>query len=165
MRAYNMNRNPTKCAFGVSAGKFLRFMVTQRGIKVNLDQIRAVMEMSALSNKKELQCLTSCLAALGCFITRFIDKLRFFFLTLKEANTTIWMNDYERAFEEIKRYLTQPPILSNLELGEQLYMYLVVFDYAVSAVLFHHLKDKEQRPVYYVNKTMVDVETQYSKME
>ena len=35
MRAYNMKLNPTKCVFGVSARKFLEFMVTQRGIEIN----------------------------------------------------------------------------------------------------------------------------------
>ena len=75
------------------------------------------------------------------------------------------MSDYELAFEEIKCYLTQPPILSSLQLGEQLYIYLAISDCAVSAVLFRYVKDKEQRLVYYVSKTMVDVETQYSKIE
>ncbi|RVW56995.1 hypothetical protein CK203_070572 [Vitis vinifera] len=51
-------------------------MVTQRGIEVNLDQIRVVIETLALSNKKELQCLIGCLAELGRFISRFTDKLR-----------------------------------------------------------------------------------------
>ena len=54
LRRYNMKLNPSKCAFGVSADKFLGFMVTQRGIEVNLDQIKAVMETPAPSNKKEL---------------------------------------------------------------------------------------------------------------
>ena len=44
MKAYNMKLNPTKCAFVVSIGKFLRFLVTQRGIEVNPDQIKAIME-------------------------------------------------------------------------------------------------------------------------
>ena len=44
-------------------------------------------------------------------------------------------------------------------------MYLAVSDYAFNAILFHHVSDKEQRHVYYVSKEMVDVETQYSKME
>ena len=34
LRKYDMKLNPSKCAFGVSAGKFLRFMVSQRGIKL-----------------------------------------------------------------------------------------------------------------------------------
>ncbi|RVW28042.1 hypothetical protein CK203_097974 [Vitis vinifera] len=65
MKAYNMKLNPTKYAFGVNAGKFLGFMVTQRGIGVNPGQIKVVMETPALSSKKELQCLTSRLATLA----------------------------------------------------------------------------------------------------
>ncbi|RVW23209.1 hypothetical protein CK203_099551 [Vitis vinifera] len=97
------------------------------------------MEMSALSNR-ELQRLTGRLAALGRFIARFIDKLWPFFLALKGENTTGWTNDCKQALEKIKRYFTQPPILSCLEPGEQLYM-------------------------YYVSKAMVGIETRYFKME
>ncbi|RVW82092.1 Retrovirus-related Pol polyprotein from transposon 17.6 [Vitis vinifera] len=57
MKTYNMKLNLAKCAFGVSAGKFLGFMVTQRGIEVNLDQIKAVMETFSSSSKKS--CNTS----------------------------------------------------------------------------------------------------------
>lgn len=65
LRKYGMKLNPTKCAFGVSLGKFMGFMVTQRGIEVNPDQIKVVANMLAPMNKKELQCLTSKLVALG----------------------------------------------------------------------------------------------------
>ncbi|RVW36404.1 hypothetical protein CK203_083824 [Vitis vinifera] len=75
------------------------------------------------------------------------------------------MNVGEQAFDEVKHYLTKSPILSSPHSGEQLYMYLAVFDCAISVVLFCHVKDKEQRLVYYVTKTMVDVETQYSIIE
>ena len=44
-------------------------------------------------------------------------------------------------------------------------MYLVVSDCAVSVVLFRHIRDKEQRFIYYVSKVMVDAETRYSRME
>ncbi|RVW20895.1 hypothetical protein CK203_113694 [Vitis vinifera] len=117
-----MKLNPSKCAFGVNVGKFLGFMVTQRGIEVNPDQIKAVIETFAPSSKKELQRLTGRLATLGRFIARFTDKLRSLFLALKGASTTGWTEDYQSVFEEIKRYLTQPPILSSPQPGEQLYI-------------------------------------------
>ncbi|KAL6347536.1 hypothetical protein AAG906_026060 [Vitis piasezkii] len=60
-----MKLNPSKCAFGVSAGKFLGFMVSQRGIEVSPDQVKAVMETPPPRNKKELQRLTGKLVALG----------------------------------------------------------------------------------------------------
>ncbi|RVW67552.1 Retrovirus-related Pol polyprotein from transposon 17.6 [Vitis vinifera] len=70
---YGMKLNPSKCAFGVSAGKFLGFMVSQRGIEVSPDQVKAVMETPPPRNRKELQCLTGKLVALGRFIARFTD--------------------------------------------------------------------------------------------
>ena len=63
-----MKLNPAKCAFGVNGSKFLGFMVTQRGMEVNLNQIRAVMETFAPNNKNELQHLTGRLATLRRFI-------------------------------------------------------------------------------------------------
>ncbi|RVW61782.1 hypothetical protein CK203_066313 [Vitis vinifera] len=53
---YGMKLNLSKC-FGVSAGKFLGFMVSQRGIEVSPDQVKAVMETPPHRSKKELQRL------------------------------------------------------------------------------------------------------------
>ena len=45
LRSYNMKLNPSKCMFGVTAGKFLGFMVSQKGIEVNPEKVRAIMEL------------------------------------------------------------------------------------------------------------------------
>ena len=84
---------------------------------------------------------------------------------LKGASVTGLTDECKREFNKVKCYLTHPPILSSSQSGEQLYIYLAMFDCAVNIVLFRHVKDKEQRLVYYVSKTIVDVETWYSKME
>ena len=112
LRKYGMKLNPAKCVFGVSLGKFLGFLVTQRGIDVNSDQVKAVANTLAPTNK-ELQRLTGKLVALGRFISRFTDKMKLFFLTLREVNKSRWTESYQNAFEEIKQYLSQPPILSS----------------------------------------------------
>ena len=54
LRSYNMKLNSGKCAFGVTAGKFLGFMVSQRGIEANPDKIWAIMEMAPPRNVKEV---------------------------------------------------------------------------------------------------------------
>ena len=59
----------------------------------------------------------------------------------------------------------QPPILSSPIPKEKLYMYLVVSEWAISAVLFRCPSPKEQKPIYYVSRALADVETRYSKME
>ncbi|XP_034707085.1 uncharacterized protein LOC117930552 [Vitis riparia] len=160
-----MKLNPAKCAFGVSSGKFLGFMVTQRGIEINPDQVKAVANMLAPTNKKQLQRLTGKLVALGRFIARFTDKMKPFFLALRDINKSGWTQNCQNAFEEIKRYLSQPPILSSPQPGERLYLYLAVTDWAVSAVLLRSLSPREQKPVYFISKALADAETRYSRME
>ena len=80
-----MKLNPTKCAFGVSAGKFLDFIVNSRGIEENIDKIKAVLDMQPPSNIKEIQRLTKRIAALSRFVSRSSDKCRPFFQVLKKA--------------------------------------------------------------------------------
>ena len=85
LRSYNMKLNSSKCTFGVTVGKFLRFMVSQRGIKINLHKVRAIMGMTPPRNTKEVQCLNSKIAALNRFVSRPTDKCLPFFHALKKS--------------------------------------------------------------------------------
>ena len=57
LQSYNMKLNPNKFTFGVTAGKFLGFMVSQRGIEVNLEKIRAIMELRSEERRVGKECL------------------------------------------------------------------------------------------------------------
>ena len=85
LRRYNMKLNPAKCVFGVSSGKFLSFMVSQRGIEANLDKIKAILEMCPPKTVKEDRSLTGKAAALNRFVSRSMDKCLPLFRTLKKA--------------------------------------------------------------------------------
>ena len=84
-RSYNMKLNLGKCAFRVTVGKFLGFMVSQRGIEANSDKIRAIIEMAPPRNVKEVQSLNGKVAALNRFMSRATDKCLPFFHTLKKS--------------------------------------------------------------------------------
>ena len=86
LRKYNMKLNPLKCTFGVSAGQYLGFMVTKRGIEASPTQLKAILQSPTPSSKKGIQQLTGRLAALRRFISWFTDRLKPFFTTLREAN-------------------------------------------------------------------------------
>ena len=85
LRQYNMKLNPSKCTFGVSLGKFLGFIVSQRGIEANPEKVRAILEMSSPKTIKEVQSLTGRVAALNRFVSKATDKCLPFFKTLKKA--------------------------------------------------------------------------------
>ena len=74
LKDYKVKLNPTKCAFGVSAGKFLGFIVNTRGIEANPDKIRVMLDMRPPSNTKEVQRLTGIIVAFIRFVSRSSDK-------------------------------------------------------------------------------------------
>ena len=160
-----MKLNSLKCAFGVSASRFLGFMVTQRGIEANPAQLKAILHSPTPSSKKEIQHLTDRLAALGRFISRFTNRLKPFFTTLRGASWVEWNEECDRAFVAIKQYLTKPSILMCPQAGDTLYLYLEASDIAVSAALFKECGDAKLRQVFFVSKSLTDAETRYAHLE
>ena len=85
LRSYNMKLNPSKCVFGVTAGKFLSFMVSQKGIEVNSEKVRDIMELEPPRTMKEMQSLNGKIAALNKFISKVTNKCLPFFCTLRKS--------------------------------------------------------------------------------
>ena len=117
LRIYNMKLNPAKCSFGVSSGKFLGHIITHRCIEANPEQIRAIHLIPSPKNVKDVQKLTGRIAALSRFISRLSDKSHAFFGTLKNPKDFQWTGECESALQELKSYLTTPPLLSKPLLG------------------------------------------------
>ena len=133
LKQYNMKLNPSKCAFGVSFGKFLGFIVSQRVIEANPKKVRVILEMSLPRTIKEMQSLIGRVAALNRFVSKATDKCLPFFKTLKKPFA--WTEECETAFQELKHYLSNPPLLSPSKEGEDMFLYLTVSVTAVSATL------------------------------
>ena len=75
-----------------------------------------------------------------------------------------WTDECEAAFQELKQYLSSPPLLSPSKEGENLYLYLAVSASAISAALIRE-EGKKQLPVYYVNQAFQGAESRYPRIE
>ena len=151
LRLFNMKLNPNKYTFGVTAGKFLGFMVSQRGIEVNPEKVRAIMELEPPKMVKEVQSLNGKIAALNRFISRATDRCLPFFRTLRKSFE--WTNECQMAFNDLKAYLSSPPLLNPSMLGEELYLYLAVSQVAISAALVKE-EDGSQKPIYFTSRVL-----------
>ncbi|KAL0298937.1 UNVERIFIED_CONTAM: Retrovirus-related Pol polyprotein from transposon opus [Sesamum radiatum] len=137
LTTFGMKLNPAKCTFGVRGGRFLGYMISERGIEANPEKINAIMDMSPPKSIREVQKLAGRLAALNRFISRSADKGLPFFKIL-------------RAEQSLN--------------GETLYLYLAVSENAVSSVLVRQ-ENREHLPVYYVSKVLQGAEPRYSQIE
>ncbi|XP_075640289.1 uncharacterized protein LOC142612043 [Castanea sativa] len=103
-------------------------------------------------------------AALHRFISRSANRCRPFFQILKKWKGFQWTDECQQAFKELKLQLSRALILSRLVPRETLYMYQVVTNHTISVVLIR-VDQGIQKPIFYVSKTLVEVETQYLPLQ
>ena len=164
LRRHKLCLNASKCFFGVRPGKFLVYIVTYRGIEVNLDQIKAINNLQPPRNPKEVQKLTGMTAALNWFISRSADRCRPFFLLMNKWKDFEWIEECAPAFQQLKEYLSHPPIMSGPEIDEVLFAYIDVAPHVVSLVLIR-VDSGRQRPVFYASKLLHEAEICYLPLE
>ena len=118
-------------------GKFLGYLVIQRGIKANLNQILDLTGMPSPKIKREVKRLTGMVATLNRFISKSTDKCLPFFKCVKKntGNDFKWDDACEKAFQQLKEYLASPSMLPKPVEGEPIYLYVDVSPTAFSGVL------------------------------
>jgi len=123
---YKLKLNPEKCVFAVETGKFLGFLLTERGIEVNLEKYTVILAMRSLISVKEVQQLTGRMTALSRFVSVRGDKGHPYFQCLRRNNRFIWTRECEEVFLKLKEYLTSPLVLCKPQLGTPLRLYFIV---------------------------------------
>ena len=104
------------------------------------------------------------MAVLNRFISRSVDRCRPFFLLLHKWKEFEWSDECVVSFQQLKQYLSRPPIMSSPMVDEVLFAYIAVAFYAISFVLIR-VDSGIQRLVYYVSKSLNEAEVHYLPLE
>ena len=113
-------------------------------------------------NIKEVQSLTGRVVALNRFVFKATDKCLPFFKVLKKAFE--WTEECQKAFQDLKIYLTTALLLSPSVLGKELYLYLAVTPHVVSSALIRE-EGRVQKPMYYTSRALRGAEGRYPLIE
>ncbi|XP_074352523.1 uncharacterized protein LOC141691656 [Apium graveolens] len=123
--------------------------------------------MAAPKCIKALQVLAGSIAALRRFIPQSSKKCLPMYEAIKQAsksNPVKWTKECEESLQQIKQFLTSPPIMVKPKSCEPLKLYISVADSTVAAVLIKE-ENSDQKPVYYASHILKDAETRYSNIE
>ena len=107
------------------------------------------MELEPPRTVKEVQSLNGKIAALNRFVFKATDKCLPFLRILRKSFE--WTDECQKAFEDLKKYLSSPPLLSSSKPGEELYLYIAILQVAVSATLVREEKEA-QRLIYFISR-------------
>ena len=166
LRKYQLKLNPAKCTFGATSGKLLGFVVNQRGIEIDPDKIKAIQEMPAPRTVKEVRGFLGRLNYIARFISQMTLTCEPMFKVLRKNNPEVWNDDCQEAFDKIKRYLTNPPILVPPVPGKPLILYLTIHDTSMGCVLGQRDDSgKKEQAIYYLSKKFTTGEANYSPLE
>uniref|UniRef100_A0A2N9H0J4 Integrase catalytic domain-containing protein n=1 Tax=Fagus sylvatica TaxID=28930 RepID=A0A2N9H0J4_FAGSY len=122
---YQLRLNPNKCAFGVTSGKLLGFIVSGRGIEIDPAKLTATCEP--------------------------------LFKLLRKDVKIKWTEDCQKAFDKIKEYLLNPPILVPPTPGRPLILYLTVQEASMGCMLGQQDETgKKEQAIYYLSKKFTE---------
>ncbi|XP_058741269.1 uncharacterized protein LOC131613635 [Vicia villosa] len=154
--------------FGLkNAGDFLGFVVHKKGIEINKNKTKAILELQAPDTKKQLQSLLGKVNFLRRFISNLSGKTKLFSSLLKLKNNDVfkWEEEHQHAFDQIKAYLTKPPILIPPNRTKSMKLYIAVSDSIIGSMLAQKDDHGVERAIYYLSRILVDAETRYSDIE
>jgi len=157
--------NPLKCAFGITLGKFLGFIVRHRGIEIDQAKIKAIQEMSAPKNLKELWGLQGRLAYIRRFISNMAGRCHPFHHLMKKGVQFEWDQSCQKAFDSIKKYLSNPPVLGTPIRGKPFILYIAAQEKSLGALCAQENEEGKERALYYLSRTLVGAELNYSPIE
>ncbi|XP_075099168.1 uncharacterized protein LOC142176029 [Nicotiana tabacum] len=127
LRKYDLKLNPAKRDFRVPSGKLLGFIVSRRGIELDPTKIKAIRDLPPPRTKKDVMSLLGRLNYISRFIGQLTTTCETIFKLLKKDAAIKWTSECQEAFDKIKEYLSNPPVLVPLESGRPLFLYIPRF--------------------------------------
>lgn len=166
LRKFKLRLNPSKCVFGALTGKLLGFIVSQKGIEVDPEKIKAIRDMPPPQTEKQVRSFLGRLNYIARFIKNLTAACEPIFKLLRKNQPTEWDEDCQLAFDRIKEYLQSPPVLVPPTPNRPLLLYLTVLTGSMGAILGQHDDSgKTERAVYYLSKKFNQCESNYSMIE
>ncbi|KAK8649492.1 hypothetical protein V6N13_130221 [Hibiscus sabdariffa] len=166
LREFHLKLNPAKCTFGFTSGKLLGFIMSKRGIEIDLDKVRAIQELPPPRTQKEVRGFLGRLNYISRFISQLTKKCDPVYRLLRKNDSGEWNDECQDALEKIKRQLTNAPVLVPPVPNRPLILYLSVFDNSMGCVLGQHDESgKKERVIYYLSKKFTEYEAKYSPVE
>jgi hypothetical protein len=164
--------NPDKCVSGVLRGKVLGCLISIKGIELNYDKIRAIIQMKHPQSRKGLHKLIGRIATLNRFIAKLAKLILPFFTVLRGSTTFEWGPKQQKACDNLKAYLQQLPVLSSPKQGQPLIMYDSASHTAVNRALVQEKvvtknenKMMQQFLVYFASEVLAGSKRYDSEME
>ena len=165
IKLFRLRLNPKKCTFGVTFGKFLGHIVSEGGIEIDPEKIKAILDMPSLRTERDIRGFLGRLQYISHFIAKLTDICEPIFRLWRKNQPIIWNDGCQHAFENIKECLLSPPVLVPSIPRHPLLLYLSVSNMALGCMLAQLDDLGKELAIYYLSKRMLEYECRYIMIE
>ena len=166
LRKFQLKLNLAKCTFRATFEKLLGFVVSKKGIEIDLDKVRAIQDLPPPRTQKEVRSFMGRLNYIGRFISQMTAKCDPIFKMLRKHNSDKWDEKCQILFDKVKEYLTNVLVLVPPIPKRPLILYLTVHERSMGCVLRQHDETgRKEQAIYYLSKKFTNYESKYSSLE
>jgi hypothetical protein len=163
-RSFGISLNPKKSLFAMQEGKLLGYIVMVEGVRIDPSRVEAIQDLSILRSKKEVQSFLGKINFLR-FVPNFDEEVKLITAMLRKGNEVRWTSESRKSFEQIKKSLTEAPVLISPDYSKDFLIFSFASPDTVAVVLLQTNEVGLEQPITYFSQALRDVEIRYDTME
>jgi len=162
---FGLSLNPKKSLFAMKEGKLLGHIVSAEGVRIDPSKVEALQTLSLPKSKKEVQAFLGKINFLRRFVSNFVELVKHITAMLRKGNEVKWTTEPRESFVQIKRALTEAPVLISPDYSKDFLIFSFASCDTVATVLLQKNKQGREQPIAFYNKALRDAELRYEAME
>ena len=165
LQEHGLTLNFGKCAINVQSMTYMGYVISDQGLKVSDDKVKAVVNAPRPQNQAEMRSFLG----LAQFCAKFVPNFAIISSPLWDltcaTNKWKWTDKEESAFNEVKKRLTCAPVMAFYKQDAETRIVTDAAPIGLGAILEQKQEDGHYRPVYYASRKLNKVEQRYSQFE
>lgn len=153
-----------KCVFSARKIKFISHIISEDGIQVDPEKIRAIVNLTRPQNVSELRRVLSMANHVGKFAESLAETTKSLRDLLKKNTAWIWDEPRETAFKTLKKKLSSTPVLLHYSADKPIKVSADASSYGLGGVLLQK-QGNDWRPVFYASRSLTETEQRYAQIE
>jgi hypothetical protein len=153
-----LSLNPKKSLFTMQEGKLLGHIVSVEEVIIDSSRVKAIQTLSLPRSKKEVQSFSGKINFLRRFVSNFVELVKYITTMLRKGNEVKWTAKYRNSFDQIKKALTETPVLISPDYSKDFLIFSFASFDTVATILLQKNAEGPEQPISFFNRAPRDAD-------